>query len=261
MRSRTLSALSAIAVLSVVGVSLPTGTAAADTDCRPTFDTGSLVAQRKVRLPVNGSTYLRFEGSFTAPCGPFEADAFEGGVLYGHEDSDEPFVFDATKIIKPTDQNDRFSFAGDDKLSAKTLRNSDAGTWISVYVIGKAHSSSDDDFDVVDGPTISVKREAHLTAKASATEVKKGKKITITGTLTRANWNTRRNDVLGGQTVQIQFRAGQGTYATIATVKSSSKGVVKATVKPSVDGAFRFNYVGTSTTSYDKSSGIRIDVR
>lgn len=90
----------------------------------------------------------------------------------------------------------------------------------------------------------------------------KGKTLTVTGKLSRANWDT---DVYAGYTVQpvkLQFRkAGTSTYTTVKTVNTSSTGDLRTTATASVDGYWRWNFAGTSTTPAVAATGDHVDVQ
>ncbi|MFD9068721.1 MULTISPECIES: calcium-binding protein [Streptomyces] len=109
---------------------------------------------------------------------------------------------------------------------------------------------------------IRLKRASRLTVNASPEPVKKGKTITVSGALTRANWDTKKYAGYTKQSVQLQFKKkGASSYSTVKTVKSDTKGNLKTTVKASVDGTFRYVFAGTSTTPAVTSAGDAIDVR
>lgn len=56
--------------------------------------------------------------------------------------------------------------------------------------------------------TVRLKRAAKVTAASATPEpVIKGKKITVTGKLTRTNWSTKKYGAYGDRTVRLQFRA------------------------------------------------------
>ncbi|MEV7283836.1 hypothetical protein AB0O01_04575 [Streptomyces sp. NPDC093252] len=110
--------------------------------------------------------------------------------------------------------------------------------------------------------TVPLKRAAKATTNASPEPVTKGKPITVTGKLTRANWGTKKYDGYGGRTVSLQFRAkGTDTYKTVKKATTSSTGSLKTTVTASVDGSYRWVYHGNSTTGATTSTADYIDVR
>ncbi|WP_406265927.1 calcium-binding protein [Actinacidiphila glaucinigra] len=138
-------------------------------------------------------------------------------------------------------------------------KNELAGTWkVAVGALAK------DEDGVLENAvtTTKVKRNARVTVNASPEPVKKGKTITVTGKLTRANWATSKYAGYTSQSVQLQFRKkGTSTYKTVKTVKSSSTGALKTTVKASTDGYWRYNFVGTSTTGKAVSTADFVDVK
>ncbi|MFD3585929.1 hypothetical protein [Streptomyces sp. NPDC058683] len=110
--------------------------------------------------------------------------------------------------------------------------------------------------------TTLVQRASKLTVNAAPEPVKKGKTITVTGSLTRANWDTAKYGGYGSQSVKLQFRKKtSSTYTTLKTIKSSSTGALKTTTTASVDGYYRFSFVGTSTTPAVSATGDYVDVQ
>ncbi|WP_410536814.1 DUF5707 domain-containing protein [Streptomyces sp. KL2] len=110
--------------------------------------------------------------------------------------------------------------------------------------------------------THKVQRAARLTANASPEPVKKGKTITVTGKLSRANWQTFKYAGYTNQSVKLQFRKkGTDTYTTLKTIKSNSTGDLKTTVTASTDGYFRYSFAGTSTTPAINAAGDFVDVQ
>ncbi|WJV47963.1 calcium-binding protein [Streptomyces flavofungini] len=127
-----------------------------------------------------------------------------------------------------------------------------------------AAGGKDDDYVVKTAlkPGIRLKRAAKLTVNASPEPVKKGRTITVSGVLTRANWDTKKYAGYTKQSVKLQFKKkGASAYTTVKTVKSDRKGNLKTTVKASVDGTFRYVFAGTSTTPAVTSTGDSVDVR
>lgn len=108
----------------------------------------------------------------------------------------------------------------------------------------------------------SFQRYSKLTTNAAPEPIKKGKTLTVTGSLVRANWDTNKYMGYTQQKVSLQFRAKTAaSYSTIKTVTSDSKGNLKTTVKASVDGYFRYKFAGTSTTPAATSPIDFVDVR
>ncbi|MEU0180002.1 calcium-binding protein [Streptomyces sp. NPDC006207] len=139
------------------------------------------------------------------------------------------------------------------------LPSSQAGTW---NVLAELDGTDGDIRELDKGTTIKVLRGSHLTVNATPEPVKKGKAITVTGTLTRANWDTLKYGGYASQSVQLQFRKkGSTTYTTVKTVKSGSTGALKTTVKASVDGYWRYAFGTNATTGGTAATADYVDVR
>ncbi|MDX3455503.1 hypothetical protein PV396_26805 [Streptomyces sp. ME02-8801-2C] len=110
--------------------------------------------------------------------------------------------------------------------------------------------------------TTTVRRLAKLTVNASPEPVKKGRTITVTGRLTRANWDGANYTGYGNQAVKLQFRKnGTNTYTTVKTIRTAANGDLKTTVTANVDGFFRYVAATTSTTSDAYAAPDFIDVQ
>ncbi|WP_415937337.1 hypothetical protein [Streptomyces sp. 039-1] len=153
------------------------------------------------------------------------------------------------------------------------LMNEDAATWKAIgYAIALNGVDPEDDnadwskVGYVDQDalaTTKLQRYSRLTVNASPEPVKKGRTITVTGLLSRANWDTGKYAGYTVQPVRLQFRKkSSSTYtSTLKTVKSDSKGNLKTTTTATVDGYFRYNFAGTSTTPAVKATGDYVDVQ
>ncbi|WP_020139697.1 hypothetical protein [Streptomyces sp. 351MFTsu5.1] len=137
--------------------------------------------------------------------------------------------------------------------------NGTAGVWklfLGAYDL-YVNISIDDDV-----ARAAIKRAATLTANASPEPVKKGRTITVTGKLSRANWTTGKYAGYATQPVKLQFRKkGSSTYTTLKTVKTSSTGTLSTTTKAGSDGYYRFVFAGTTTTGAATAPGDFVDVR
>ncbi|MFD4237779.1 calcium-binding protein [Streptomyces sp. NPDC058542] len=149
-----------------------------------------------------------------------------------------------------------------DPRSDDLYTSSLAGTW-NVGVGALADTGSDEDFIWNDTQAKTrVQRFSKLTVNASPEPVKKGKTLTVTGKLTRANWDTNTYKGYTGQPVKLQFKKkGAKSYTTVKTVKTSSTGTLKTTVKASADGYWRYSFAGTSTTPAVSVAGDFVDVK
>lgn len=159
-----------------------------------------------------------------------------------------------------------------DILPGEELYNADATTWKALgYVVDwNDVDPAADDIDwskvgVAEGDalaTTKLQRLSKLTVNAAPEPVKKGKTITVTGKLTRANWDNGTYSGYSGVYAQLQFRKKNSTtYSTVKSVKTTSTGGLSTTVKASVDGYYRYSFVGTTTSPAVKAAGDFIDVK
>ncbi|MEU6348601.1 calcium-binding protein [Streptomyces sp. NPDC047072] len=138
------------------------------------------------------------------------------------------------------------ALAGNWHITAAVLANDEAGTDYWNFTYG----------------THKVQRLSKLTVNAAPEPVKKGKTITVTGKLSRANWETVKYAGYATQPVKLQFRKkGSDTYTTVKTVKTSSTGTLKTTLKATVDGYYRWSFAGTTTTPAVNATGDFVDVK
>ncbi|QIJ60800.1 hypothetical protein [Streptomyces sp. JB150] len=138
------------------------------------------------------------------------------------------------------------------------MRNSEAGAWkVAARVFFKGDGGDTDD----EGLTVHVKRNSRLTVNASPEPVAKDRTITVTGKVTRANWETRKYASYGGRLVSLQFKpSGAASYTTVKKVYASSSGDLRTTVKASRTGTWRWAYFGNTTTGPSTSSGDNVVV-
>ncbi|MER5551089.1 DUF5707 domain-containing protein [Streptomyces sp. NPDC002793] len=139
------------------------------------------------------------------------------------------------------------------------LINSDATSWkVGAMVLSK-------DGQIVQKDAfakVRLQRLSKLTVNAAPEPVKKGKTITVTGKLSRANWETGTYKGYTAQPVKLQFRKkNSSTYTTVKTIKTNSTGALKTTAKASVDGYWRYSFAGTSTTPAVTTAGDFVDVK
>jgi hypothetical protein len=139
------------------------------------------------------------------------------------------------------------------------LWNSDAGTWGAGAL---AVTSNGDEKEQGGLGTVKVQRYSELTVNAGPEPVYKGKTITSTGKLSRANWEDNAYHGYTNQPVKLQFRkAGTSTYTTVKTVYSDQYGNLKATATAQYDGYWRFSFAGTTTTPAVSATGDIVDVQ
>ncbi|WP_405779583.1 DUF5707 domain-containing protein [Streptomyces sp. NBC_00859] len=148
--------------------------------------------------------------------------------------------------VNPRSQNDLY-------------KNSLAGTWkVAVAALAKDGGSTENEAY----KSQHVQRASTQSVNAAPEPVKKGKTITVTGKLARANWETYKYAGYTGQPVKLQFRKkNSNAYTTVKTVKTNSTGNLKTTVKAVEDGYWRYNYAGTTTTPAVVATGDFVDVK
>lgn len=142
--------------------------------------------------------------------------------------------------------------------------HNDATTW-KIGVTKRLWNANDtlkaEEYTTAPG-SVRVQRWAKASVNASPEPVTKGKTITVTGSLTRADWVKHTYTGYAGQSVKLQFRkAGSSAYTTVKTVNSSSTGALKTTATASADGYWRYTFGGTSTTGTATAAGDFVDVR
>lgn len=145
------------------------------------------------------------------------------------------------------------------------LLNSGAATWKAGALAIQTDSNGQLTGEKWQGKlgTAKLQRHSKLTgANASPEPVKKGRTITVTSKLTRVNWESEKYAGYGGQSVKLQFKKkGTSVYKDVKTVKTSSTGVLKTTVKATVDGTYRYVFAGSSNTAAVTSAADAIDVK
>ncbi|MCZ0990823.1 hypothetical protein [Streptomyces diastatochromogenes] len=144
--------------------------------------------------------------------------------------------------------------------AASDLKNNGvAGTW-KLFLGGYdlyANASYNDDV-----ATTRIKEASQLTLDATPEPVRKGKTITVTGKLKRANWNDGTYVGATGQKVLLQYRKkGSHTYTTLKTVTSGAGGALKTTTKATADGYYRFSFATSKTTAASTSADDYVDVK
>ncbi len=110
--------------------------------------------------------------------------------------------------------------------------------------------------------TTLLQRASRIAVNVGPEPVKKGKTITVTGKLIRANWDAGNYGGYATQPVKLQFRKnGTNTYTTVKTIKTTTRGDLKTTVKATADGFFRYVFAGNTTTPAVTAAADFIDVK
>lgn len=262
----------ALAVLSTVtalaGFAAP-GAYAGETQTDVQISNVSFDGGKNIVVDLYAKT-VTVSGTFTHPSGIQDADF----VLWRGPDGANPYETYDDRIV--SDQyhshadcvassattstcSQTFSLEPDWRYSGTALTNAHAGTW-KVSVQGVAN---DDSWThTASYTTTRLQRHSKLTVDAGPEPVAKGRTLTVTGKLTRADWDNLAYLGYTNQPVKLQFRkAGTTTYTTVKTVYTSGTGNLTTTVPASEDGYWRWNFAGTSTTPAVKASGDFVDVQ
>ncbi|WP_055568431.1 DUF5707 domain-containing protein [Streptomyces atriruber] len=265
-------ALSALAVPAAQAADAPKAPEAATFAAKAPADT--TVGDTKItNITVNGGKDIvvgtsakksvKISVTATDPSGIEDAVAFLWhGSSFNENDIDGSMVPDQEsgdcKAVNATTSTCTVTVVADPQVNIYS--NVLAGKW-KVWTIAQGTDGDHVQKDAF--PTsVSVKRAARLTTNASPEPVKKGKTLTVTGALTRANWDTSKYAGYTKQDVKLQYKKkGASSYTTLKTVKSDTKGNLKTTLKASADGYFRYVFAGTSTTPAVTSTSDFVDVR
>ncbi|WP_181795061.1 calcium-binding protein [Streptomyces sp. WELS2] len=208
----------------------------------------------KVQIGTSGAVTVKVSVTATDNSGIKGADEF---ALYGPGGGIETTGKPTCAKVNATTSTCTASV----KIDPRTdyLSDKSAGTW---YVDAWIDAKDGDYVWKEKAGAFSFQRAAKLTANATPEPVKKGKTITVTGALTRADWESLKYGGYGAQSVKLQYsKKGTTGYTTVKTVKTDSKGNLKTTVKATADGYYRFSYAGNSATAAVNSAADFIDVK
>ncbi|MEU6394358.1 hypothetical protein [Streptomyces sp. NPDC046939] len=137
--------------------------------------------------------------------------------------------------------------------------NSQAGAWkVGAQVVFSGGGGDTDGTDL----TVYLKRNSRLTVNAAPEPVVKGRTITVTGKVTRANWETKKYAAYADRLVSLQFKpSGSSSYTTVKKVHANSSGALRTTVKATKTGTWRWAYYGNTTTGPSTSPGDNVVVK
>ena len=260
MRIRaTVAAVSGALALSALAVP---AAHAAGTAPNVTFSNMKVNGGKAITIGATSTVKVKATYTVTHPSSVSMSNILTGPVLYrgtSAKDADTQVISDDPGTCS-TVSSTTLNCSATITLPAAELYNSDAGTWkTGGLAVDKNTKASTWQNDL---GTIPVRRAAKLTADATPEPVKKGATLTVTGRLTRANWETGKYAGFGGQSVKLQFKkAGTTSYTTVKTITSSSTGYLKTTVTAGSDGYYRYSFAGTSTTSGVSATGDFVDVQ
>ncbi|WP_369244312.1 calcium-binding protein [Streptomyces sp. R41] len=249
MRMRTAAAatVGTLALLSFV-----TPAAHADSSKGDTVFTSVTFSKTTVNVGVSAAQSLTVTATAKDGSG---IKGIYGGKLVS---SDSRLIYaDSATCTRPTSTTMKCTYTytlEPDRTDYFDLKNSSAGTW---HFNAEAAAYDQDYFTLDTGAPFKVKRYAKLaTTQATPEPVTKGGTLTVSGALTRANWDTNVYAGYGSQKVALQFKkSGSSTYSTVKNVTTDSGGKLKTTVTASYSGTWRWKFAGTGTTSGATASG------
>ena len=133
----------------------------------------------------------------------------------------------------------------------------DSNRVAGVWQVNATVKANDGDYWISDDiADYKVKRAARLTTVIAPEKVAKGAAVTVTGKLSRANWEDLKYHGFTGQQVRLQFRKnGAAHYSTVRTVTTGDAGKLSTKVTVTSAGSWRWYFPGTTTTSRKVSAG------
>ncbi|MFJ6893501.1 hypothetical protein [Streptomyces hokutonensis] len=154
-----------------------------------------------------------------------------------------------TSVCRATLTIDPAWIADSDDIDSNKL----AGVW----QVNATVKANDGDYWISDDiAEYKVKRAAQLTTVIAPEKVAKNAKVTVTGKLSRANWEDRKYHGFPGQQVKLQFKKkGAAQYATVKTITTGNVGQLSTKVTVTSAGSWRWYFPGTTTTSLKASAG------
>ncbi|MFD8716445.1 hypothetical protein ACFV2H_00060 [Streptomyces sp. NPDC059629] len=160
-----------------------------------------------------------------------------------------------TSVCRATMTIDPAWIADSDDIDSNRL----AGVW----QVNATVKANDGDYWISDDiAEYKVKRAAQLTTVIAPGKVAKGAAVTVTGKLSRANWEDRKYHGFPGQQVRLQFRKkGAARYGTVRTVTTDGAGKLSTRVTVTSAGSWRWYFPGTTTTSMRVSAGDALDLK
>jgi len=211
-------------------------------------------------LVVGTSGSAEFTATFTAtdPSGIARA-----GLYLWHGDYNSPDGLQLTRTeCTPADDTTAnctaYLYIWDVRYSLAS--NALAGVWRA-----EAWASAKDGTGFTDrhaAGSLTTKRATALTADATPEPVVKGRTITVTGVLTRADWDTGTTKAYASQTATLQWvKRSTSTWIAVKTAKTDAGGKLTATTPATADGSYRLTFAGDATSNVVTSAADYVDVQ
>ena len=140
------------------------------------------------------------------------------------------------------------------------LANAVAGTWqVAVWATAKDGTGVTQRYRAGE---LAVKRNTGLSTDAYPEPVVKGKPLTVTGKLTRADWDTWTYRPFASQSAALQLNPrGTTRWTPLKTVTADTTGTFRTTVTATGDGTYRWVYAGDTASNPKTDVGDYIDVQ
>lgn len=249
---------SAVLAVAVVAALLPLGSARAAADpCDPPV-TASEPNPADLAVGVSKVQWLTYRVWTNQDCDVDLVDV----ELYRR---DRPILGPAQVRVRPATPAsaaaaaDPLEWTFNIAIDPDDLDNAEAGPL--TVAVQAWHTDEDDPFWTGHGVGLSLLRGSRLANNARPEPVRKGKKITVEGRLTRANWEDYEYHGYLNRPVDLQFRTPSGSYSTVQTVRTGRAGTVVTRVTAQRDGCFRYVFHGSSTTPPVRARGDCVNVR
>jgi len=190
-------------------------------------------------------------------------DIGEVGVLAVLGDS----VQGASVLLRPADPSSPNLVVGSLSVSPADLDNTMAGQVPVTFRAGKigwdrvlGELVIDQVYEEKAVTTVHLYRATRLTIKVTPKRVKIGKAVTVTGKLSRADWDSGNYRGYARRPVMLSYFYGVGGCEKYKTVITGPDGRLKTTFKPDLDvGPLRWTFAGNSTTARKHSKIVQVE--
>ena len=225
---------------------------------------GTTISNVKVNggkaVVVGTSGMAEFTATFTAtdPSGIASAGLYLWHGSYNTPDGLQITRTECTPVNATTTNCTAYLYIYDVRYSLAS--NALAGTWQA-----EVWASAKDGAGFIDrhgAGSVAIKRITTLSGDATPEPVKKGKTITVSGALTRADWQSWSYKPYASQSVVLQWaKVNTSTWTTVKTVKTDANSKLKTTVTAGSDGSYRFSFAGDAASAPSTSTPDYIDVQ
>jgi len=230
---------------------LTPGIASADDEPVPTI-TSTEVSPTSLVLGISRPKDLRLEAVTTPFADPTKVVAAIDDLYHG-----------PAATLTANEEGDHYTRVETLSVQPQQLDNDMAG---QVDTLFEARVFGDDDpvgtvVSQATNTTLRLYRAARL--RVNATEhPRRGQRITITGRLRRANWDTGEYAAYRNRPVLLSFRArGSSEVTYLKGVTSGADGRLRTTVRARRDGTYNWYFEGNARTGAARAAGDFVDVR